>query len=235
MRRPGIPCGPLLLGMLCTCAQPAAAAVLRVPAQYYTITHALHSAAPGDTVLVAPGDYYENVVWSATQSLKLLSEGGAAVTSIDGMGVESVIRIPAAVDSTTVVRGFTIKNGVAERGGGVRCDGAAPTLVDNIVVSNVAHSYGGGIYCGGDWTCPLLARNTIAGNTVLNGSGGGIGCCDGAAPAILQCTVTGNSAPEYYGGGIHHGGFRTEGLGFGHGVVGTASINNNDFIYKVFN
>lgn len=193
----------VLAGVLWFPLQPAAATVLRVPSQYYTITHALHSAAEGDTVLVAPGEYYENVVWSSAQSLKLRSEGGAEVTSIDGMGVESVIRILTAIDSTTIVRGFTIKNGSADRGGGIRCEGAAPTLVDNIIVSNVATFYGGGIYCGGDWTCPLLVRNTISDNTVLDGSGGGIGCCEGAAVTILQCTVTGNSAPEYYGGGIH--------------------------------
>jgi len=189
-------------GSLALITGPAAAAVLRVPSQYHTITHALLSAAPGDTVLVAPGSYYENVVWPPTQGLQLLSEAGAEATSIDGMGLESVIRMLADVDSTTVVRGFTIRNGSADFGGGIRCDGAAPTLADNVVVDNVATFYGGGIYCGGNRS-PRLAHNTISGNTVLNGSGGGIGCYDDGAPTISDCTVTDNSADNYFGGGIH--------------------------------
>jgi len=197
--RPGALWG-LALGFAGTVA--AGAVTWRVPEDCATIQYALFVSAPGDTVMVAPGTYYETVLWPSTPGLCLASEAGATVTALDGMDVESVLRLLTPVDSSTVIRGFTIQHGNAEYGGGVRCDGSSPTLEHNRIVANTATWYGGGIYCGEDCRA-VIRHNTIAHNRVENGSGGGIACYFNSGPIILDNTITGNQAPEYFGGGIH--------------------------------
>jgi len=54
--------GCALVVCLAALAGTAAAATLHVPAQYSTITAAITAANPGDTIVVAPGTYTENVV-----------------------------------------------------------------------------------------------------------------------------------------------------------------------------
>ena len=92
----------------------SAAAVIRVPTDFGAIDEALAYAAPHDTVLVASGTYFVNLEWPATGGLKLLGEGGAHATILDGRDDLQVIGIYTGVDTTTVIRGFTIRNGHAE-------------------------------------------------------------------------------------------------------------------------
>jgi hypothetical protein len=92
-------------------AGAASAHVLHVPASFPSVDSALAAAVPFDTVLVAPGTYVENVIWPATDGIKLFSEAGAAATILDGGAMETVIGIYTGVDTTTVIRGFTIRNG----------------------------------------------------------------------------------------------------------------------------
>jgi hypothetical protein len=90
------------------------AGVIRVPDDTGSIPMALLLAAPYDTILVAPGTYHVNLEWPAKDGLKLVSEAGPDVTILDGSGDVQVIGIYTKVDTTTVVRGFTIRNGHAE-------------------------------------------------------------------------------------------------------------------------
>ena len=104
----------ILFGGLVLFAHGTASAVIRVPGDVGEIGTALSIAAPYDTVLVAPGTYHVNLEWPATAGIKLLSEAGPGVTILDGGDKVQVIGIYTGVDTTTVVRGFTIQNGRAE-------------------------------------------------------------------------------------------------------------------------
>lgn len=90
------------------------AGVIRVPDDVGTIPMALLVASPYDTIVVAPGTYFVNLEWPAKDGIKLLSEEGPAATILDGGHKVQVIGIYTKVDTTTVVRGFTIQNGHAE-------------------------------------------------------------------------------------------------------------------------
>ena len=78
-----------------------------------SIQAGLDSCADNDIVLVGQGTYYENIFWPNTQGIHLISELGADMTIIDGDSAGIVIRIDAIVDSTTVIRNFTIRNGLS--------------------------------------------------------------------------------------------------------------------------
>jgi hypothetical protein len=51
----------LVLGALAGLSPAPSGRIRRVPAEYRTIQEAIDSAEPGDTVLVAPGRYVENI------------------------------------------------------------------------------------------------------------------------------------------------------------------------------
>jgi hypothetical protein len=93
------------------------AAVVHVPGDEATIGGALLAAAPYDTVLVAPGTYFVNLEWPATEGIKLVSESGVHTTFLDGRDNGVVITISTGVDTATVVRGFTIQHGFAQVAG----------------------------------------------------------------------------------------------------------------------
>lgn len=95
-------------------AASSSADVIRVPGDIGDIQLALLTASPYDTVLVSPATYYVNLEWPAKPGIKLLSEAGPESTILDGSDDVQVIGIYTGVDTTTVIRGFTIQNGHAE-------------------------------------------------------------------------------------------------------------------------
>ncbi|MBN2171739.1 MAG: hypothetical protein JW819_10525 [Candidatus Krumholzibacteriota bacterium] len=101
---------PIAIALTCLAAA-AGAGTVHVPGDYVRIGTALLFVPAGDTVLVAPGTYRENLNWPKRQGITLLSEAGAAATTLDGGGGDTVVNIAQPVDSTTRIRGFTITNG----------------------------------------------------------------------------------------------------------------------------
>ena len=88
---------------------PLSGATLRVPSQYPTIWSAIiqSSPSPGDTILVAPGDYSEpSLSVSGTSRITLISEGGREVTAIHSLW-NNVITITTSSDF--ILKGFTLR------------------------------------------------------------------------------------------------------------------------------
>ncbi len=83
---------------------------LLVPsATYATIQSALNAAANGDTVLVGPGTYVENLMWPPL--LVHLIGAGPTQSIIDGNQTGSCISITADVSDGSSIEGFKITNG----------------------------------------------------------------------------------------------------------------------------
>jgi hypothetical protein len=162
-----------------------------------SIQAALYYCSHGDEVLVAAGTYNETLNWPNTQSISLVSESGPDSTVIDGGGTGSVIAIEIPHDSTTVIEGFTIQNGVGGPiGGGIYLDYASPLICNNVIQSNEA-AFGGGVGC---YPChparPIIRGNILQGNYAYT-SGGAVGSCAGTIEGNL---IQDNSSGTMGGG-----------------------------------
>ena len=192
-------------------ALPAFAAIINIPADYLTIQEGINSSADGDTVLVQPGTYVENINFNGhniTLGSLFLTTGEISYISetfIDGDSTASVIRFFGGIDDGAVI-GFTIQNGAAYQGGGIYCFDSNPLIAYNVIRDNTATGFeipitGGGIYC--SESDPYIANNLIV-NNVVSGSygsfGGGIYCGE-SSPIIINNTISRNSSE--YGAGLY--------------------------------
>lgn len=154
------------------------------------------SVVNGDTIIVRPGVYVENIDYLG-KAVTVKSGKGPAVTVIDGNQADSVVAFENGEGFDSVLDGFTLTNGDASKGGGIRCYlGSTPTIENNIIRDNTAAVGGGGIYC--SHSTPLIKSNIVTGNTAV--SGGGISCWNSDAE-IVNNMVYANSASA--GGGMN--------------------------------
>lgn len=150
-----------------------------------TIQKAIDLCADGDVVLVADGRYAP--INSQEKRIIIRSRNGADLTCIDGLGVNQCANLGRSNVSNTVLEGFTLKNGVAQNGGG-----STGGILRNCVISeNVASIYGGGCYGG-------VLQSCIVKNNKATSYGGGVYNSD-----CSRCVICGNSAS--YGGGSYNG------------------------------
>ena len=172
-----------------------------VPAQYSTIQTALNAAQSGDTVLVQPGTYKENIIWPSTNGIKLFSSADSSITIIDGDQKSSAIIISTnnIVDTTTIIHGFKIANGGGvQSGGGIAINKSNPTIENCWITNNYASNSGGGIYC--TYSKPKLLNIRIDHNR-SSSTGGGISCMYSADPSLKNIIIQNNNA-GYSGGGL---------------------------------
>jgi hypothetical protein len=174
-------------------------------ADFGSIQAAIDDANDGDTVVVKPGTYYENVSLSG----KLITLTGidaddpsvVAGTIIDGQGLGSCVTFSGTETSDCILTGFTLTNGEAVKGGGIYggspdgpgASGTEATIIKNVIFNNYATGSGGGIAnCDG-----LIQSNVVELNTAEN-AGGGIWHCDG----LIQSNVVTNNWSLHQGAGI---------------------------------
>jgi hypothetical protein len=180
--------------------------VINVPADQPTIQAAINAANNGDTVLVAPGKYVENINFGG-KAITLTSSGGPSVTTIDGGAHGSVVTFNSSETASSKLNGFTITDGLQNGywGGGLFISGASPTITGNVITGNHA-AVGIGIYVNGG--SPLIQNNTITGNDQKGagdgGQGGGGILVEGngvTAPQIIGNAITNNSVGNGGNGG----------------------------------
>ncbi|MCK6561827.1 right-handed parallel beta-helix repeat-containing protein [bacterium] len=193
-------------------AQPKA---IHVPEGFTTIQAALDSAAAGDTILVSPGIYTENINFRG-KNIVLKSVAGPRSTIIDGKQQGSVVTFAAGEDATACLEGFTLRHGSGTvtadgkiYGGAIHCFSSSPTIRRNVMRENVVTAacgaLGGGIAILGS-SAPLVESNHIYDNSVISmcdaivNFGGGIFVAGSSTPSLYENTITRNSAD--FGGGV---------------------------------
>ncbi len=207
------------------CAGAGWAEVRRVPSDYPTLQAGIDAAVDGDTVLVAPGVYFQTIDFRRKNITVTSTDPDdpriVSYTVLKGDANGSVVTFAGGQTSQAVLAGFTITGGGGtlhpelggndtERlymGGGIYCSRSSPTITKNVIVRNeglfrisesqmqVDLCFGGGIGC---WQCsPMITYNTIRNNSAYVGAGiiGYFG-----EPTIHNNMIFENSA--YLGGGL---------------------------------
>ena len=175
---------------------------INIPGDFSTIQAGINASWDGDTVLVQPGTYFENIDLSGhdiilgSMFLCTGDQSYIASTIIDGNSDGSVVDFYGYQNISPTIIGFTITNGNNPYGGGIYCAYSSPKIFWNSITGNHGSYYGGGIYCVG--SSLIIGRNTINGN--YGNNGGGISCRTSSL-TIINNTISENLAST--GGGLH--------------------------------
>ena len=176
------------------------ATIINVPGDQPSIQAGIDAAVNGDTVLVAPGTYFENIHFKS-HSIHLLSKEGPVYTTIDGNRAGPVIVNQHNKDSFSTLEGFTITNGKAVYGSGITCRYCSMHIKGNVITINESSDRGAGIYTFGDSSVDdtIIDSNIISHNTATSISGGGI--CVRAGLIIIRNNIIYHNWAKI-GGGI---------------------------------
>jgi len=208
------------------------ATIINVPGDYTTIQSAINASSNGDTILVEPNTYYENINFRGRNivltSRYYINNDLSFITStiINGStpvepDTASCVIISSGEDSTAVLQGFTLTGGTGtlwldEHGagryteaGGILIENSNPAIQNNVIMNNEAIrkpagivSAGGGGIRIGD-ASPKILNNIIMGNSGMYG--GGI-VCNYASPIIKNNLVIKNKVYQAVSGAPTFGG-----------------------------
>lgn len=189
-----------VLAAVCTTAAADIVVDLYGGGDYLTIGEGMSAAAPGVTVLVAPG-LYTGVL------NRDLSFGGKDII-VEAMPGDDPVIVDAehfgrcfiftnGESPAARLEGIIMRRGSASDGGGIHCDGASPTIV-NCEIAECFAIRGAGMDCIGG-AAPTVTGCTFRENDA-EAAGGGIRCSDSSSVDLQGCAFKGNSAD--FGGGV---------------------------------
>lgn len=216
----------LLLTTVFLGSQKSFAGIINIPADYIYIQQGIDRATVGDTILVQPGVYFENINYYGKDvvvaSLYLITgdtsyitqtviNGNNNIALVDG----SVATFENAETSSAQLTGFTLTAGTGDArylgfqlinyGGGIFCKNASPTFSHLIITGNNSEC-GGGICLYNSNS--LIENCTISHDTCISmefsapDAGGGIVFWNCLNPRLINSLVV-NNVVDYVGAGIY--------------------------------
>jgi parallel beta helix pectate lyase-like protein len=197
---------------------------IHVPADQPTIQAGIDAAGNGDTVLVAPGTYVENISFKG-KAITVTSSSGPAQTIIDGSQGDIVVRFVSGETRASTINGFTIKDAGASQypnnNPNLYFHGilvsytttnsvSNPTITNNIITQN--HGYGIEVHFGG----AFISGNTISYTTTQYDPRMDFGCDyddgdgiyidgtpnDSSVTTVIQGNIIERNVGHCLGGGI---------------------------------
>jgi len=172
-------------------------ATIFVPDNFPTIQGAIDASVNGDTVMVRPGAYVENIDFIG-KAITVRSEMGPEFTIMRPQTVGSLVSFKSGEGPDSVIEGFTITGGNSAHGGGIFCtNSSSPVITRNVIHDNRATGNGGGISCR-NFSAPLISYNTITDNRAID-NGGGIHAM-ASNPTIWRNRIKSNGTDSRGGG-----------------------------------
>jgi hypothetical protein len=221
----------LRLTLICLCVTGSSsfslAKIIRIPADHATIGAGILASSDGDTVVVSPGEYFENLNFRGKKivltSLWYLNRDTSLIrtTIINGSrpvqpDSASCVIFSHGEDASTVLQGFTLTGGKGTRwrdfhngffyreGGGILIELSSPVIQFNIIIHNQAVATTGGVQSAGGGGIrigdgnPLILNNVIAYNQGKYGAGVVLNYTGVTIRNNLIAYNTGSN--QYYGG-----------------------------------
>ena len=187
-------------------AGPIIGPTIIVPDDFPTIQEAVNVARNGNTVLVKPGVYVENLEIKK-KTITLRSTDGPEATIIDGSGASMpAVKFANVSKSNSTIQGFTIRDGSGTDGGGIKCIKHKLTITDNVITENSVSETGGAIYIetSGDKTVTITNNHIFDNSADIDGGGIYAICKSGESTDIV---IDGNCLEDNragdYGGGLY--------------------------------
>ena len=197
---------------------------------YRTIGHAISKSASGDSIIVAPGTYTENL--NVAFSLRII--GAAARTTIIDGGKSATVVTISSTSAQVSLSQLTIRNGhgKAHGGGGIYNLGTL-TITNSTLSGNTSDDsavaiggLGGGIYNAGKLT---IIASAVSGNSVsrfrLGASPYGGGIYNVGTLTVTNSTLSGNQAVDYWPAGVPYGGGIANDSGWA--IISNSTITKN--------
>jgi len=218
----------LIFGAAIMLSLTTLATVIEVPNDQSTIQQAIEVANPEDTVLVAPGVYFENInfigknITVASHFILNNEFSFVETTTINGSlplyaDTASCVLFVSGEDSTAVLTGFTLTGGTGTvwedehnpnyyytEGGGILIQYSSPTIRNNIIIDNEAIDNSTGITSAGGGAIRAGDSNPhILNNMILYNQGRyGAGIVLNFSGAVIKNNIIAyNYGGEDYGGG----------------------------------
>ncbi|NQU67477.1 MAG: T9SS type A sorting domain-containing protein [Candidatus Marinimicrobia bacterium] len=190
------------------------ATIINIPADYSTIQQGIDASSNGDTVLVAPGIYFENINFSGknimVSSHFLIGENPTIIeqTFINGSQNGSVVLFNNDESNNALLSGFTLTNGSGTYypssdwyfGGGIHLESHCNPQLLNLIITGNSATKGSGVFCRN--YCSPTIKNVKIHDNYSSHNGGGITLYNNSNPILIDVSITDNYT-ESNGGGIY--------------------------------
>ena len=135
----------IIFGLILLCGQTLFGNIINIPDDYSTIQEGINASVNGDTVLVQPGTYVENINYNGKNivvaSLFLTTQDTSYIyqTVIDAIQGLNAVTFMNEEDNSSVFIGFTVKNvhnPYPYPVFGIKCSSASPSITNNFFHNN---------------------------------------------------------------------------------------------------